>query len=152
MEVLKISEKTKSSGLVQFIKYCFVGGIATVFDTGLYTAFMWVFDKTAMNVNLATFIAEAIGFVAGLVVNFILSKMFVFTGEAKVKSQKAEFLAYAVIGLVGLLLTYLLLLLFNKFIVIAFLGKWNVVFNKLLATGIVLVYNYLAREFFVYKK
>lgn len=105
-----------------------------------------------MNTSLVIFIAEAIGFTAGLIVNFILSKMFVFTGEAKVKSQKAEFLAYAVIGLIGLLLTYLLLLAFNKFIYIEFLGKWNDMFNKLLATGVVLVYNYLARKFFVYKK
>lgn len=128
------------NGFLKFFRYCFVGGIAFLVDYGVYTTFVLIFGDHW----LSLIIAKTLGFIFGLLVNFLLSKKFVFTENAKT-GKKGEFAAYAVIGLVGLGLSYVLLLGATKWVFFM-----NPLVANLIVSLIVLVYNYLARKILLY--
>ena len=85
--------------LIQFFRYCFVGGAATIVDWGLSSLLFYF----AFHQSYAV-IANGLSFVAGLLANYFLSTFWVFR-SSKIKSRLAEFMAFAAIGVVGLLLT-----------------------------------------------
>lgn len=130
------------NGFIKFFRYCFVGGIAFIADYAAFSAVCLIFgDK-----NIITYCATAVGFFVGLIVNFMISKKFVFTENANVSKQE-EFLVYAVIGAVGLVLNMLLMKVFAYG-----LFKINKYIAKLVVSMIVLVYNYAARKILLYSK
>ena len=131
-------------GLIhEFFKYAIVGGIAFVVDfTTLWLCQEFIFYKITYGVYWAT----ACGFAAGLVVNYVLSILYVFT-EAK-KTGKGRtvkaFVIFTVIGIVGLGLTEV--------------GMWcglqlhfDYRFVKIVVTGIILLYNYIARKIIIFR-
>ena len=90
-------------------------------------------------------ISAVVSFIAGLLTNFILSKLLVFkANEAKVNSL-TEFLGYALIGVVGLGLTELIM-----YVGTDCFGLYYMI-PKVLATVIVLIWNYFARKKLLYK-
>ena len=92
------------------------------------------------------YIAQGIAFVLGLITNFILSKLFVFQEKSEKTNAAGEFIAYAVIGVVGLGIKELLLWLFNVQI------GWHYMIVWVISTIIVLVWNYAARRILLYRK
>lgn len=120
-----------------FIKYVVVGGVSTLVDMGTLLLF-----TTA---GLHYLCSACIGFLTGLSVNYMLSKKFVFTQQSKVNKTK-EFLFYGLIGLIGLLLTILLMYLCTD------IFKIHYLFSKVIVAIIVLGWNYGARKQFLYKK
>ena len=129
-------DKTTNS-FIQFFRYIFVGGIAFVADAGA----LWLCEKF-----MHYMIAAAIAFVFGLVVNYILSVCFVFSESEKVKSKTVEFITYGVIGVIGLLLTELIMWFFTDVLGLYFL------LSKIVAAAIVLVWNFVARKKIIYSK
>ncbi|MEG2003246.1 MAG: GtrA family protein [Clostridia bacterium] len=145
----------KKRTLVEFIKYCFVGGTAFVFETlthFLLNRFILTTEST-----LNTGISTTSGFVVGLVVNYVLSVLWVFTTQKQQKQGKTvkAFLLFTVIGLIGygmkLGLMYLGALIF---------GIDNAVFNQfpiqyytshIISAAIVLVWNYIARKIIIFR-
>ena len=128
---------TKNSFL-QFFRYVFVGGIATIVDWGI------LFLLTDF-VHIYHLVSAIIAFIAGLITNFFLSKILVFkANEAKV-NPVLEFVSYAIIGVIGLGITELIMFLFTN--------CWSVhyMISKVIATVIVLAWNYLARRIVIYK-
>jgi len=128
---------TPSDNLIlQMFRYVFVGGTAFVADAGT----LW--GLTVLGVN--DYVAAAIAFVIGLVVNFLLSKTLVFNKEnARVKGF-AEFLSYAIIGVIGLGLTELLLYIGLEWL------RVHVMAAKIVAAALVLVWNFAARKLLLY--
>ncbi len=126
-----------TNGFIQFFRYIFVGGIAFVADAGA----LWLCEKF-----MHYLIAAAIAFVFGLVVNYVLSVCFVFSDGERTTSRTAEFIIYAVIGVIGLGLTELIMWLFTDVIGIYFL------LSKIVAAAIVLVWNFVARKKIIYTK
>ena len=128
------------NGFLQFFRYIFVGGIATVVDWGvlfLLTDFVHIYHM----------VSAIISFIAGLITNFFLSKLLVFkANKARVNHPVMEFISYAVIGVIGLGITELIMFLFTN--------CWNIhyLISKVIATVIVLAWNYVARKLIVYKK
>lgn len=106
-------------------------------------------------------IATALGFVVGLIVNWVLSVKFVYRAvrNKEEAASKKSFLIFTVIGLIGLGLTelgvVLLVLVFPEITIVnvtAFLGlPWEEWFAKVIMTCIVLVWNYLGRKIFIFK-
>lgn len=127
------------NGFLQFFRYVFVGGIATIVDwvtLFLLTDYLHIYHL----------ISAVFSFVAGLITNFLLSKLLVFNAnEAKV-NPFMEFISYAAIGVIGLGITELIMFVFTNL--------WTVhyMISKMIATAIVLIWNYTARKTFVYKK
>lgn len=127
------------NGFLQFFRYLFVGGIATIVDWGI----LFLLTDLAHIYHL---VSAIIAFVAGLITNFFLSKLLVFkANEARVNAVM-EFISYAIIGVIGLGITELIMYLFTN--------CWNVhyMISKIIATVIVLIWNFLARKIIVYKK
>ncbi len=127
------------NGFLQFFRYVFVGGIATVADWGL------LFALTDLG-HVHYLVSAIIAFVAGLIVNFCLSKLLVFkANEAKVNTV-IEFVSYAIIGVIGLGITELIMLLFTHGFEVHYM------ISKAIATIVVLAWNYLARKQVIYRK
>ena len=126
------------NGFLQFFRYLFVGGIATVVDWGV------LFGLTEF-LNIYHLVSAIFAFVAGLVTNFLLSKILVFRGSEARTNAVMEFLGYALIGLVGLGITELIMFLFTDCMSLYFM------LSKAIATVLVLAWNYLARKLLLYK-
>lgn len=98
---------------------------------------MLVFLTGVIGVNYLA--AAACGFTLGLVLTFLLSEMFVFSGP-RVASLLVRFLLFAVVGLIGLGLLTLLM-----WVQVDLLG-WSYITAKVLATGVVYAWNFFARR------
>ena len=130
--------------IIQFFRYCFVGGIATVVEGGaLWIIQHFIFKEAAGNFVL---ISQAIAFVLGLTSNFILSKFFVFQEKSEKTNMFGEFITYAVIGVVGLFIKELLLWCFNTQLGLHYMLVW------VISTILVLIWNYAARHIILYRK
>ena len=129
-------EKTENT-LLQFFRYIFVGGIAAVVNIGmlyLLTDFLKMFY----------IISNILAFVCGLTVNYILSKIFVFSKE-KVESKSKEFITYTIIGIIGLGIDTLFMFVFTSLFGIFYL------ISKILSTAITFIWNFVGRKI-MYKK
>lgn len=146
MDIKKlVSEKTDNT-FVQFVRYVFVGGAATVVDWGSSALiFFFVFDS----VTKYAILSNAAGFVLGLLTNFFISTVWVFN-ESKVKSKAAEFLGFAAIGLVGLLITLGITKLFE--ITLADATRLFQILAKAVSTAISFFWNFFARKYLLYNK
>jgi putative flippase GtrA len=133
--------------MYEFSRYVLVGGIAFIVDFGvLYLSNTFLFAPILGQTGIL--LAAALGFIAGLIFNYILSLIFVFSKtNKKAKRHKIRsFVLFAVIGIIGLLITELCML-----IGIRALGqKWYLAV-KTITAGIVLVWNYAARKILIFR-
>ncbi len=127
-----------NNGWLQFFRYAFVGGWATIADWGVFALFNEI-------VRLHYLISAPIAFLMGLTVNYLLSKKFVFSTENSNHLASTEFAAYGIIGIIGLLMTMVIMWILTEFA-----GLLPII-SKIIATAIVLVWNFLARKFVLYK-
>lgn len=135
------------NGFLQFFRYLFVGGIATVVDWLLSFGAEKMFSSvTSLESQMVYIIATTVGFAGGLTTNFLLSRAFVFaTQEARAKTKLGEFMGHLMVGAIGLGMSYLIVWVGTAYIIDVFM------LFRMLATVVVFVWNYLARKFFVYK-
>jgi len=116
----------------EFFRYLIVGGIAFVLDfTTLYllvTLISWHY-----------LIANVFAFLVGLGVNYFLSITWVFKTRKQEKKSK-EFIIFALIGCVGLLINELVLWFGNDVLLI------SLMVSKLIATVVVFAWNFVIRK------
>ena len=127
------------NSLLQFFRYAFVGGIATVVDWGVMLLFTGLLDVHYL-------ISAVFAFAAGLLTNFYLSRLLVFKAFGKKYTIGIEFLGFAFIGVVGLGLTECILFFLTKYLYTHYM------IAKMLATFVVLFWNYFSRRFILYYK
>ena len=128
---------------IQFLRYCFVGGLATLVEGGaLWLIQHFIFREQS---GFTVYISQGIAFVLGLIANFVLSKLFVFQEKSEKTNAVGEFVTYAVIGVVGLLIKELLLWVFNIQI------GWHYMLVRVFSTVIVLIWNYAGRRVLLYR-
>ena len=137
--------------LEQIFKFAIVGGISFVVDFTVYTLLC-----NLLNVHYQ--IAGVSGFVIALIVNYILSMRFVFASKDDM-SKKKEFIIFAVLSIIGAGLNALILFLCvdvtyaGSESLQAFISeKWMNIVAKVVATAIVMVYNFITRKIFLEKK
>ncbi|MBQ2980881.1 MAG: GtrA family protein [Lachnospiraceae bacterium] len=134
----------------EMFRYVIVGGISAVVDILGLTFFVEViFNSDKKPVNMA--IATAAGFILGLICNYILSMMFVFTNDSQKEQNKKKtqtFTIFALVGVVGLVLTEVLM--YVGMLICSKEGFWYVILSCFIK-GIVLIWNYVGRKIFVYK-
>ena len=122
----------------QIIKYWFVGGTAFVIDAGLLfllTECCWIHYL----------ISGMISFTASVIYNYILSVKWVF--DAKKDANKTqEFIVFIVLSVIGLGINQLFMWLFVDMMHIYYM------LSKIIATVIVMVYNFITRKIFLEKK
>ena len=130
--------------LIQFFRYCFVGGAATVIDWGVSALlFFLVFHQSY------AVLANGISFVAGLLANYFLSTFWVFR-SSKVQSRLVEVLAFAAIGVVGLLLTLGITKLSE--ISLGNITSGYQMIGKIVSTMIAFLWNFFARKYLLFSK
>ena len=121
-----------TSIIKQFIKYFGAALIGYIVDFSTLIILHDIF-------HVHYIIAAASGFVLGLIVLYIISGKYVF-GASKITSKSKEFLLFAGIGLVGLLILTLLMALFVDVFEI------NYIVSKILATIVVYIWNFIGRR------
>jgi putative flippase GtrA len=117
---------------VQSLQYFWVALLGLFVDFGTLVLLTEVFHVNYL-------VSTVCGFLAGLVLNFVLSERFVFR-DPKVRSGWARFAMFGIIGLIGLGLLTLLM-----WLQVDVLG-WNYVLAKVLATIFVYAWNFVARR------
>lgn len=116
----------------QSIQYFWVALVGLVVDFGTLMLFTEL-------VGWNYLASAALGFTAGLVVNFFLSERFVFQ-DPSIANPRIRFMLYAIIGAVGLgLLSLLMWVLVDLFGV-------SYIVAKVLATVVVYTWNFLVRR------
>ena len=82
----------RKSLMGQFLRYLVTGGLAFVVDFGLFALCLYVFDWHYLLANL-------VGLIAGLVLNYALSILWVFTACKRTfeKKKVAEFTLFALV-------------------------------------------------------
>ena len=123
---------------LQFFRYIFVGGASFVTD------YVLLYVITEMGVNYL--VSGVISFIAGLCVNFALSKLLVFSKKTSGAEKAKEFTVFAIIAVLGLGLTELLMWLFTEKL------SWYYMVSKALAAIIVLFWNFFMKKILLYRK
>ncbi|MBR2187884.1 MAG: GtrA family protein [Eubacterium sp.] len=126
-----------TNGVLQFFRYLFVGGAATVVD--------WAVLFLLTQGGLYYMVSTVIAFLAGLITNFVLSKLLVFKASEARVGTAAEFASYGLIGVIGLGFTMGIMYLLTEKLHVFYM------LSKAAATMLVLVWNYLARKLLLYK-
>ena len=150
--------------IFEFLRYVVVGGIAFIVDFGsLYVFKEFVFK----NLDYGIYISTAIGFILGLIVNYILSLQFVFTqakDQGKGRDTKS-FAIFAIIGIIGLGLTELGMYLGCDLLksqldssltyISDYVGydlvKYGYLLVKCFVTAVVLLWNYAGRKIIIFR-
>ncbi len=154
----------------QILKFGVVGGISFLIDYVIYTVILKLIDW-----EYGYMIAGVAGFSISLIFNYLASMRFVFESREGVDKRK-EFTVFLVLSLIGMGLNSLILwiwvdVLYKNGGIVAVTNDWlydllntlhiRVVADaqelcaliaKLVATAIVMVYNFVTRKIFIEKK
>ncbi len=165
-----MNQKEKRDKLVkQILKFGVVGGLAFLIDFVVYTIVLSVLDW-----EYGYLIAGFAGFTISLIFNYLASMAFVFTRKDDV-DRKKEFAVFLLLSLVGMGINTLVLwlcvdviyayvhwvqtataalfdLLAGIGIHISSVEDLAALIAKCVATGIVMVYNFISRKIFLEKK
>ncbi len=116
-------------------KFLYAGVLSTLVDYILYACLVYV--------DLYYIYAIIIGYSSGFLVNFIVSRKYVFD-KSKIEKFHHEFLAVLLISIIAIGI--------NIFIVWG-LGKFGInhYISRIIAIGIVFFFNYFTRKVFIYE-
>ena len=149
----------KQSLLSQILKFAVVGGLSFLIDFAIYTIILLIFKGRVAPEHEKTLalVAAFFGFTISLIFNYISSMRFVFRHDENMDRRK-EFTIFAILSVIGLALNeaiiFVVLAIYDHvpFLQSGFL--WNIKewVGKIIATGIVMVYNFITRKIFIEKK
>jgi len=127
--------------LAQLARYILVGGFAFVIDFGLFSLCLYGFGWQYLLANL-------MGVVAGLCLNYALSVSWVFHDSKRrlEKRKSAEFTLFALVGLMGVGLNELLMLLMVGFF------SLQELYSKMIVAVVVLMWNFCARKLILFNE
>lgn len=142
MENLQMNKILKHPLIQQILKFGVVGFLCFFIEYGLLILLR---EWLGMPVLVANFFA----FIVSMLVNYILSIIFVFETDKK-KNKVKEFIVFTTFSVGGLLI--------NQFVMwagTAILDSFwsrSYIIVKPFATGVVMVYNFITRKIFIEKK
>ncbi len=152
----KLFIEETSNTFIQFFRSLFVGGAATVVDFVVLIICRELF-------HMPESVGAAVGFVFGVTVNYIISTLWVFA-KAKVENRTKDFIFFVIIGIIGALLTELIMAPFSVdgifgegfFVTHQTFGSLIPVDKyyipgKIIAVVLVYIWNFCARKFILYR-
>ena len=108
--------------------------------------------------SMGSMIGSALGFTVSVIVNYILSFKFVFERKEDM-NRKAEFVIFVILSIIGLGLNQVIMWIctvpiYNNVEWIQRLLGYSLAFTaaKVVATAVVMVYNFITRKIFLEKK
>lgn len=133
--IIEVKELLTQATLLKFLKFCVVGVIGTIIDFGL----TWICKE---KLKIPKFIANAIGFVVAATSNYFLNR--IWTWASHDPQVGVEYVKFFGVSLIGLGLNTLILYLLHEKL------KLNFWISKVFATGVVMVWNFLANHYFTF--
>ena len=116
--------------LVQIFKFIIVGGIATLID--------WIIYYICYHfIGIEPLLANIISFSISVVYNFWASVKYVFNTKG---DNKRNFIIFIVLAVIGLGINELIIFLLHNQL------SWNAMLVKIIATAIVMVFNFVTRK------
>ena len=134
---------TPNNEVQRFLRFLVVGGIGTLLDFNILT-----FLKLA---GFPTLFANTLSFTTGLLNNFTWNRLWTFRDRIQ-SNWRRQFAQFTAISLVGLALNNLIVLSLEN-ILGAALGQpeWGYLPAKIVATGVVVFWNYFANRTWTFK-
>jgi putative flippase GtrA len=132
-----IAEETDNT-FIQFFRYLFVGGFAFIIDYAASILAVRVFDIYEVS-------AAIISFILGLTANYILSSLWIFR-RRRIAKQSYDFMFFGLIGMIGMLLKAAIVWFLTE------VPEMIIEFSNPLATGVVFIWNFLARKYLLYNR
>ena len=121
--------------VLQFIKFCVVGGTGVVVDFGITFLFK---EKLKLN----KYIANSLGFMAAASTNYLLNRWWTFRShDPEVAQQYVQFVG---ISAIGLILNNIIIYLLND------KARLNFYLSKLIAIGLVTLWNFFMNYYFTF--
>lgn len=133
------------SRFAELIRFCVVGGVSFVIDFGFLILFQEFVFKSVHNGIL---ISAALSFTISLIIHYFLASMWVFRGH-NVTDAKSHALAgslFVVTNVIGLGVNELAM-----WVGVTLLA-FHYVLVKLVATAVVMVWNYACQKLFIFKE
>ncbi len=124
-----MSKLKNNSFIKKILKFGVVGGIAFVVDYSL----LYIFTEYC---GFPSLISAAISFIISLLINYILSIKWVF--DVKKKQTSKEIILFIILSIVGLGINELVIFWGNELDI-------HYMISKLVATIIVMIYNFITR-------
>ncbi len=120
---------------MRFLKFGVVGVSGTCVDFGT----TWLLKEM---LHMKKFLANTIGFVLAASSNYVLNRL--WTWQSHAEQVGIEYAKFFAVSLIGLGLNTLILYILNEKV------KWGFWWSKVLATGVVMVWNFLANNFYTF--
>lgn len=121
----------------QILKFGVVGGLAFIIDYGIMVFLTEIFEINYL-------ISTTISFIISVIFNYMMSIYWVFEVD-KNKKKSTVFSAFIILSIIGLLLNDLFMWIFVDTFFI------NYMIAKIIATFLVMVYNFITRKIFLEK-
>ena len=123
----------------QLIKFGLVGGIAFLIDYGIMVFLTEVF-------KIPSLISAAISFTVSVIFNYIASVKWVFDVDKEKNSKTKELAVFILLSVVGLGINELIMWIMDK--------KFGIYYmiSKIVATIVVMCYNFITRKLFLEKR
>lgn len=156
-ETKEIKEDKKKKLIAQILKFGVVGGLSFVIDFLITMIVSFISRKCGMDVAAAATLGGLFGFCISLIFNYFMSMKFVFERKDDM-DRKKEFLIFTALSAVGLglneLILYFGVVVCDKFIpsIVTEYPSYVTAGVKVVATGIVMVYNFISRKMTLEKK
>ena len=153
---MKLQEKHKKL-IGQLIKFAFVGGTAFLIDFLITLLVSALCRKIGTSAEAAAAIGGVFGFTISLIYNYFMSMKFVFERRDDL-NRKTEFLIFTILSLIGLALNEGILyfgMVFCKSVlpqVYTEYPNYATAGVKIVATAIVMIYNFISRKLTLEKK
>lgn len=120
----------------QLFKYLVVGSLGTFLDIGFLYLF---FDILGINLYLAVTLSFTIAFLN----NFFLNKSWTF--QSRSRNYRKLMTKFFIVSMIGLILSIGLM-----FVMVDLIGIWHIL-AKILTSGVVVVWNFLANKFWTFR-
>lgn len=136
--------------IVQFLRGIFVGGACVILDMftlGFLVEYigdhhLQIFKE--QHFTTYVLVANAIAFIFGTTLNYILSILWIFTKQSAY-SRKKEFIIYTFIGIIGLALNSLFMFIFIDMFEIFYMT------SKIITIILVYAWNFFSRKYIIFK-
>lgn len=135
----------------QILKFGVVGFLCFLIDFGITTGLANIFGVHYL-------ISKFLGFVVSAVVNYILSIKFVFTHKKEMDKSK-EFTVFLILSAIGLVINEVVMYLCidviydnSNSLKSVLTREFIISLSSILATGVVMVYNFISRKLFLERK